>query len=155
MDLWRLSRFSALTGTGGLRLSGRWHTAGQPIVYLAESVPGAMLEVLVHLLEDGTIPPDYRLLRIGVADPDLMESISPGQTSAAWRDDVTVTQRIGNQWLAERRTALLRVPSVIAPATFNVLLNPLHPDAPGVQIAETLNFTWDDRLNAMVDRPGK
>ena len=159
MQLWRLSRFSALSGTGGLRLSGRWHSAGQPIVYLAESVPGAILEVLVHLLEDGAIPPDYKLLRIefpdGAGSRSLVESLRPAQLPAAWRDDFTVTQRIGNQWLCERRSALLRVPSVLAPATFNVLLNPSHPDAAHVHVAETLPFTWDARLHAMPGPHGK
>lgn len=154
MELWRLSRFAALTGTGGLRLSGRWHTAGQPIVYLAESVPGAILEVLVHLLEDGSIPPDYKLLRVETADAasraGLIESLRTDQLPAPWRDDFTVTQRIGNQWLAEHRSALLRIPSVVAPATFNVLLNPLHPEARHLRIADVLDFTWDVRLHAMV-----
>lgn len=154
MQLWRLSRFSTLAGMGGLRLSGRWHTAGHPIVYLAESAPGAILEVLVHLLENGAIPPDYKLLRIEAPDAagstGLMESIHPAQLPAAWRDDFTVTQRIGNQWLADGRSALLRVPSVVAPATFNVLFNPLHPDAHDVRIAEMLDFTWDVRLRAVI-----
>lgn len=156
MELWRLSRFSSLTGIGGLCLDGRWHTAGRPIVYLAETVPGAILEVLVHLLEDGTIPPDYKLLRLTVPDANasagLLESIHPDQLSTGWRDDLTVTRQIGDHWLAGRRTALLRIPSVVAPATFNVLLNPLHPDASLVQISEALPFTWDPRLQAM-NRP--
>ncbi len=158
MQLWRLSRFPTLAGAGGLRLSGRWHTAGHPIVYLAESAPGAILEVLVHLLENGAIPPDYKLLRIQVSDAagntGLMESLRPEQLPANWRDDFTVTQRIGNQWLADGRSALLRIPSAIAPATFNVLLNPTHPEATRVQTTETLPFTWDARLHAMVE-PGE
>jgi RES domain-containing protein len=159
MELWRLSRFSDLKGTGGLRFSGRWHTAGHPIVYLAESAPGAILEVLVHLLEDRSIPPDYKLLCVVAPDAagstGLMESLQPGQLPSAWRDDITVTQRIGNQWLTEGRSVLLRVPSVLVPATFNVLLNPLHPDAPRMRVAASLPFTWDGRLYAMLDPIGK
>ena len=49
MILWRISAYADLSGTGGLRVSGRWHQAGRPVVYAATSPPGAMLEVLVHL----------------------------------------------------------------------------------------------------------
>ncbi|MGH7819352.1 MAG: RES family NAD+ phosphorylase, partial [Candidatus Binatia bacterium] len=46
MTLWRISNHSELKGIGGLRASGRWHTAGRPIVYLAEHPALCLLEVL-------------------------------------------------------------------------------------------------------------
>lgn len=156
MELWRLSRFSDLSGLGGLRLDARWHAAGQPVVYLAESVPGAILEVLVHLLEADSVPPDYKLLRIGTEaaaeDSDWVERILPHELPADWQMNPNVTQRIGSRWLAERRTAMLRIPSAVAPATFNVLLNPLHPEANRLHIVESLAFTWDQRLHAVIGR---
>ena len=48
MFLWRISNYRTLDGRGGLETSARWHSQGRPIVYLAESVSGALLEVLVH-----------------------------------------------------------------------------------------------------------
>ena len=42
MILWRISRHRDLSGEGGLRAAGRWHEAGRPVVYLAESPAAAM-----------------------------------------------------------------------------------------------------------------
>ena len=62
MDLWRLTEFPTLDGEGGRLYSARWHTAGSPIVYLAASPPGALIEILVHLeLDENELPPSYRL----------------------------------------------------------------------------------------------
>ena len=63
MILCRISRHQDLRGTGGLRSPGRWHHAGQPIIYLAESPAGALLEVCVHT-SDNDVPPDFILLKI-------------------------------------------------------------------------------------------
>jgi RES domain-containing protein len=38
------------------------------------------------------------------------------------------------------------VPSAILPATHNYLLNPLHPDASRLQIAESMPASFDRRL---------
>ena len=69
MILWRISAYADLSGTGGLRVSGRWHQAGRPVVYAATSPPGAMLEVLVHLeIDPEDFPTTMRLLRIELPD---------------------------------------------------------------------------------------
>ena len=49
MRLWRISNHASLTGEGGLYASGRWHTRGQRVVYLADHPASALLEVMVHL----------------------------------------------------------------------------------------------------------
>jgi RES domain-containing protein len=43
-------------------------------------------------------------------------------------------------------TPLVRVPSAIAPQTWNYLLNPEHPDAKQVQVAEVIREQFDNRL---------
>ena len=43
-------------------------------------------------------------------------------------------------------SALLRVPSAIVPESFNVLLNPLHPDAAKVVVVDYREWPWDRRL---------
>jgi RES domain-containing protein len=49
-----LTRFadSIWSGDGGLYADGRWHTAGNRIVYTASSLALAQLEVLVHIPRD-------------------------------------------------------------------------------------------------------
>jgi RES domain-containing protein len=142
--LWRISNHEDLSGFGGLKVAGRWHSAGRPVVYLAEHPALALLETLVHLeirtLED--LPDNYKLLRVEA--PDGI-ALTPAQPSAGWQSSPAITRRLGDDWLAARQTALLRVPSVLVPG-HNTLLNPLHPDAHQIAIAETLNWPFDARL---------
>ena len=60
--------------------------------------------------------------------------------------DLKFTRQIGDAWLASRETPLARVPSAIAPQTWNYLLNPEHPDAKQVQVAEVIKERFDNRL---------
>ncbi len=57
-----------------------------------------------------------------------------------------MTRPFGDEWLRAGRTALLRVPSAIVPATWNVLLNPQHPDNAKVRIVRTHEQPIDRRL---------
>src|SRR5579862_7464036 len=138
IDLWRISKFHSLSGEGGLRYSARWHSAGRRIVYLAESPAGAMIEVLVHLeLNEKTWPSNYDLMRVVV--PDGIEIVTIQVTDdESWKLDLNVSRGLGDEWLASGRTALARVPSVILPKTWNVLLNPEHTLAGGIWIVETI-----------------
>ncbi len=146
MTLWRISNHESLSGEGGLRYSARWHTAGRRIVYLAESPAGAMMEALVHLeLDQNELPRSYTLLQIKVPAnlPIRTLSVPPSDT---WHSDLALTRRLGDQWLLANESALTRVPSAILPGTFNVLLNPTHPDAPRLEIETIVRPKFDPRL---------
>src|SRR3546814_8201536 len=73
-----------------------------------------MLEVLVHLEVD-SIPPPFQLMRIQVPD-GLPHSAWP---NSARSDLSSETAEWGDAWLARGDTALARVPSAIAPDSFN------------------------------------
>jgi RES domain-containing protein len=146
MNLWCLTEHPSLDGEGGRLYSARWNTAGEPIVYLAASPPGALIEILVHLeLEESELPPTYTLLRIAVPDrlKILALTVPNGDT---WKENETLTRKLGDTWLKSRKSALARVPSSILPDTFNYLLNPLHPDAARITIAATHSAALDSRL---------
>lgn len=146
MDLWRISNHQTLGGDGGRRYSARWHTAGSPIVYLAASPPGALLEILVHLeLAETELPPSYTLLRIS-GPSRLRAPVLTLPDGATWKTDFAITQQIGDKWLAARRSALAQVPSAILPHTYNYLLNPRHRDAARIRITETITAPFDPRL---------
>jgi RES domain-containing protein len=146
MQLWRLSRHESLNGEGGRRYGARWHSAGSLIVYLAESPPGALVEILVHLeLDESELPPAYKLLRVTAPDKVRISQLRI-PAGDAWKSNLALTRRIGDAWLKSRRSALARVPSAILPNTFNYLLNPLHLHAARVTIAEVRSATIDPRL---------
>ncbi len=144
-ELWRISRHRDLNGEGGLRAPGRWHLRGHPIVYLAETPAGALLETCVHTSAND-VPASFTLLRIAVAQGVSIESIDPTTLARNWIAHVDVTREAGSTWLRSSRSALLRVPSALVPETFNVLLNPLHRDAGLVQIESAYAYPFDQRI---------
>ena len=144
--LWRISDYIDLSGEGGRKAGARWHTAGSRIVYLAESPMAALVETLVHLEVDSEETPDfYTLLKVSVPDGFAIRSLDP-PAGAEWKQNQELTRRIGDAWLASLETPLARVPSVLAPHTWNYLLNPEHPDAAKVEVAEVIREQFDNRL---------
>lgn len=136
---WRLCRepFADLSGQGAALYGGRWNSPGHPLLYLAANAALALLEVRVHLdLPPDLLPDDYVLLSVGL-DGLSLERL--GALPDAPRD-------VGDRWLAEGRTALLDVPSVLVPESRNLLLNPRHPEAPRARLLHQRRFTFDPRL---------
>jgi RES domain-containing protein len=147
MFLWRISSHSTLDGRGGLYASGRWHTEGRRIVYLAEIPAGALVEVLVHLeLNPAHLPKSYRLLKAEASEDLPLRTIVRSELPGNWITDQIATRTIGDEWLGSQSAALLRVPSVIVPETFNVLLNPEHGEARRIRVLWHEEYPWDARL---------
>jgi len=145
MDLWRISNYGDLSGVGGLRAAGRWHSQGRRIVYLADHPSSALLEMLVHMDRD-LIPPTYQLLRIDIPPDMKIEPLAAGDLAGNWRNDTTATREVGDRWLDRLTSALLQVPSAISEQGQNFLLNPAHPDAVTVIVAEIVRAPFDARL---------
>lgn len=144
MELWRISNYPDLSGVGGLRAAGRWHSQGRRIVYLADHSASALLEMLVHMDRD-LIPSTYQLLRIDVPSDLTIEAIESGQLSSNWRTETRASRELGDRWLDRSTSALLQVPSAIAQG-HNFLLNPAHPDAAKIVVAEIFSAPFDARL---------
>ena len=147
MILWRISNHVTLDGRGGLYASGRWHTEGKTIVYLAENPAGALVEVLVHLeLDPAHLPKSYRLLKAEAPEGLSVKTIAGIELPKNWISDQIATRTVGDEWIASKGTVLLRVPSAIVPETFNVLLNPEHAEAGRIQVLWSEEYPWDTRL---------
>jgi RES domain-containing protein len=145
MEVWRISNYADLSGTGGIRAAGRWHSRGRRIVYLADHPANALLEMLVHLDRD-IIPATYRLLRVAVPETITIQHIRDGTLPTDWRNHPAATRELGDAWLDRSSNALLQVPSVIVPSAWNFLLNPAHPDAAKLAIVEVVDAAFDPRL---------
>ena len=147
MIFWRISNYADLSGTGGLLHRGRWHNRGRQVVYLAQSAASALLEALVHIeaSHPSELPRQYQLLEVEVpASASIIEAALP--LDEAWQNDFALTRRTGDQWLASGASLLLRVPSAVVGRTFNVLLNPAHPQAQACRIVSVARYPFDDRL---------
>ncbi|MBW5284152.1 RES family NAD+ phosphorylase [Burkholderia gladioli] len=155
MEIWRISNYEDLQGLGGLRAPGRWHDRGQPVVYLAEHPALALLETMVHH-EIGSIaglPDGYQLLRVEADESVAIAMLTSDVLPVDWRENMSWTQSTGSEWLASGQSALLKVPSAILPHASNYLLNPLHPDANRVTVAEFQRVPYDPRIVALLSRP--
>ena len=141
MRLWRTSEWPTLNGIGGELIDGRWHRVGAPITYLADSSALALLEVLVRKPRK-TLPEPCQLLEIAASD-DLAIVHWPTGRPLPERD---ATADWGSAFLRAGTASLARVPSAIAPHSWNYLLNPLHPDAARVTIRQAVRWPWDARL---------
>jgi RES domain-containing protein len=82
------------------------------------------------------LPDDYVLLRVRLPEmaPDMVAEVPIEPQSA------------GDAWLRAGAAATLRVPSVLVPFAFNMLLNPRHPRAAEAAVVDTTPFRFDARL---------
>ena len=156
MVLWRVSNCRTLDGVGGLYVSGRWHTKGHPIVYCTLNPATALLEILVHMEIDSEDRPErFQVLRIEGPDALSIEETEPDALPSNWVEDIVSTQSMGDLWLYERRSLLLKVPSVLVPETWNVLVNPQHAEANLLKVTTTYEQPFDARLFDFVSASGK
>ncbi|MGP8432960.1 RES family NAD+ phosphorylase [Paraburkholderia fungorum] len=155
MILWRISNYADLKGIGGLRAPGRWHFAGQAVVYLAEHPAGALLETLVHqeIEAAADLPDTYQLLKVEVDDGVTIAEIAEDAFPRDWRDDQGWTRSVGTEWLTHASSALLRVPSAVMPFAFNFILNPAHEDAARIGISVAIEVRQDPRILRLLTRP--
>lgn len=147
MIIWRISNHSILDGGGGLRAAGRWHSRGRRIVYCAPDPATALLEILVHAevdIED--MPVSYRYLKIELPDTLDRARISADSLPADWFHDESATRMLGDGWLGSGTSPICEVPSVLAPETCNLLINPAHPDAARVAVVDEIEHDLDARL---------
>lgn len=138
---------TAWSGTGAQLYGGRWNPPGKPVVYLATSISLAILEIMVHL-QSSLLLQSYTLLSIDIPDEKL-EQLDLDSLSEDWKDPLPPdsTQSLGEAWLQSASSVGLRVPSVIVPSEFNVIVNPLHPDfAALLASVEKQPMAFDPRL---------
>jgi RES domain-containing protein len=146
MFFWRISNHFDLSGKGAQLAPGRWNKVGLPLVYAAESPSGASLEHLVHLVtRNGKLPKTYSLLKISAPESLSVCELNPSEIEG-WRDSPETTQEMGDQWLKSLETPLARVPSVIVRDTWNILVNPLHPEATAIEVVSATQEAFDLRL---------
>ena len=148
--VWRLIKAEhanyAFAGEGARRGGGRWNSKDVRVVYASGSLSLATLEVMVHthfysaLKYYVCIPIDF--------DPSLSQSITIEDLPATWQADPIPqsVKNMGDRWIQNQESVILKVPSVIIPVEYNFLINPSHPDIEKVVIHSPQKFAFDPRL---------
>ncbi len=136
----------AFDGEGARLYGGRWTSQGTSVVYCARSVSLATLEMLVHLPTSSMLP-CYVVLSVEIS-VSLIETLDTKQLPTDWTQypAPNLLKNIGDDWIASRRSVVLRVPSAVVPFEFNYLLNPAHPGFKKVKIGSPIPFPIDARL---------
>lgn len=105
-----------------------------------------MLEVLVHA-NLSVVPKHYRAVRIVIPDGIQVETLHASSLNGWDAEDLVISRKFGDGWLREKRSPVLRVPSVVTEARENnVLINPLHPEFAKIVASEPMVIRWDLRL---------
>lgn len=150
MDLFRIGRekyIRDLSGEGARLYGGRWNRRGIPLLYTSQHRSLAALEVLVHTTVH-EIPHDLMLLTLSAPDDLEMKSVQVEDLTANWRDYPAPQFLVdmGSEWAELNESALFRVPSVVIPQEWNILINPLHEELKRIEIADIQPFSFDGRL---------
>ena len=149
MRIFRIAdaRFRIWDAAGASRFGGRWNSPGGAVIYGSLSESCAILERLVHVGGVGHLPSSQRLVIASVPPSVAVERCDAASLPSGWDNDESPSARaFGDRWLAERRRAVLIVPSVIATSDFNALVNPNHPDAVLIEVAVPTECKFDPRL---------
>lgn len=125
---------AAFDGEGACRHGGRWNSPGTPVVYASETRALGLLEILVGIRS--AQPLNAYVLIAATFDDSLVTTVDFGRLPETWRQSPppSSTQRIGDEWVARKTSAILRVPSAIIPEEFNYVLNPAHQQFARIEI---------------------
>ena len=154
MSLWRIATDAPLyeaddlTGKGAELSGGRWNRKGSPVVYVSTTRALACLESVVHLA-DSALPLNRYLVELVVPQDEWRRALEvDAKNLVGWDAEPAGKASLdwGTNWLASALSVLARVPSIIVPEEFNVLVNPLHQDASKIRARKVRKWFYDARL---------
>jgi RES domain-containing protein len=134
------------SGKGAELSGGRWNNKGIPVLYTSESRALCLLEVAVHL-PLGNLPQDFVIVSLDVPDKS-MYVVDVRTLPADWKEHPPKpeTRMIGDQFVAQGKYLLLKVPSALVQDEYNYLVNPRHKEAGKLKILSIDPFTFDSRF---------
>jgi RES domain-containing protein len=139
-------RHPIFDATGAMLHGGRWNSIGIAVIYASETYAGALLEVLVHA-NLSQPPKNHRVIQINIPEDVKIETVSVVQINGWNAADMIASRAFGDEWIESKRTAVLRVPSVITRGRdSNLIINPAHPQFPSITRGPSELVYWDARL---------
>lgn len=123
MYVWRICQQKhkdrAFSAEGGLYAPARWTPQGFLVVYTAESLALASLEVFVHT---ESLKITLVAIRAFLPYNTNIKAVDVDSLPTDWQQETAYPslQNIGKQWLLSNQTPVLKVPSAIIPGEFNI-----------------------------------
>ena len=147
MILYRFSRSeyaNDISGEGARLKGGRWNSKGFPVIYTSSAISLALLELLIHSVSFEEIQSNV-LMQIEAPDIPI-KVLAKTSLKQTWQKDIDYSRFIGNEFLKNKVSLLLKVPSAIIPDEYNILINPQHPGFKKVTLVSAKIFEFDMRL---------
>ncbi len=136
------------SGEGARRFGGRWNPKNSPAVYGSEHLSLAVLEFRVN--QGGYDPEDMYVYFRFEFDAALIEFVEspPEEWLVRFKGDgsITAAQAFGKEWLLQKRSAVLSVPSSVIRIERNFVLNPQHEDFTKIGVKPGAKLDLDSRL---------
>jgi len=134
-----------ISGNGAKLNGARWNSLGVPMLYTTEYISLAVLEMLVHTqFTDYSI--QLSLLYIDMPENVPIKEINLNKLKDNWTNDIEYTRFIGDEFIKQKQSLILKVPSAVVQEEHNYLINPLHVEFKKMNIHKTKTFNPDKRL---------
>jgi RES domain-containing protein len=146
---------TTLKGMGASLTDGfRWNSLYTNLVYTSESRALATLEIAVHLDMSEDVPTDRYYVEIDIPDSVEIMELLQDDLPKGWdsKPPSVVSQYIGDDFVSQNSSAVLKVPSSIVPLAFNYLINPRHPDAGKISVVSKIPLVFDQRIKQVKKR---
>jgi RES domain-containing protein len=108
-----------------------------------------MVEYFVHI-EASDPPKDLVVVAADIPDSVSRMVLPPEKLPPGWRQVPAPPglAAFGDAFAAERKTAILALPSALVPSESNWLVNPFHPEFAEIQVRPAEPFQYDARFFA-------
>jgi RES domain-containing protein len=134
-------------GEGAFRYGGRWNLPGTRMLYCADTLSLAALELLVNIRSEELLHA-YSFAKIEVDEQLVLPIEKFGNLPEDWNGQPPPrpVQQIGSTWVESMVSAVLKVPTVLLPGEFNYLINIAHPSFSLIRLGKPAPFNFDARL---------
>ncbi|PTT00259.1 RES domain-containing protein [Pedobacter sp. HMWF019] len=130
--------------------AARWNPNEIDMIYTSGSISLACLENVVHRNQLG-LNSNFRVMTIEIPDDLLILDVKYSNLPSNWTDfeHMPITQTMGEDWIKQGRSPVLKVCSSIIDGEYNYLLNPMHTDFKLIKLLDSKSFVFDKRIKGL------
>ena len=150
MEVFRLCRSQycqTFDGKGAALYGARWNSPGVQVIYTAANRSLAMAEIVVHI-SLAMLPENYYMVKILIPDDLIISEINLEDLPIGWNSfpHIASTRKIGDKFVKENSSCILKVPSAVTNGDYNYLINPHHSDFEKINVTLIEKFPFDRRI---------
>lgn len=136
-----------LSGEGARLYGGRWNSPGVSMVYTSLTLELAMFESIAHNTFTSLIK-HFGIIILEVNAKVSAEELQESSLPKNWNiyPPPRSLAKIGDRWINNKNSLLLKVPSSLFSSSVNCLINPNHPEFKMIKVVEVKDIAIDVRL---------